>query len=102
MFSCNNSIIAGVSNIMVSGTSTSIIIGGSGNTMACGTYNSAIIGGKNLQLNNASNTVLVPNLQVNNSIASLSGGTMMSGVTGEYVFGTSNVTIVNGIIVSVV
>ena len=59
---------------------------------------SAIIGGQNLTLSGYNDTVLIPNLQVNTSISTMSGGTMTPGITAV-ISASSTLHIVNGIIV---
>jgi hypothetical protein len=98
--SYQSSIVGGNDNKLFSSGESSIL-GGQNNILSSSTR-SAIIGGQSLNLIGEVDTVLLPNLKVNNSISSLSGGTFYSGITGEYVVGANTFTIVNGIITNLV
>jgi hypothetical protein len=62
-----SSIVGGINNIIATSSNGSSILGGCNNILSF-SCNSAIIGGSNLSLT-ASNTILVPNLKVNDDIS---------------------------------
>ena len=99
---CNSgsdTIIGGSKNTITNNSCRSSIIGGYNNCINA-SERSAIIGGSGLYLNEVNDTVLMANLQVNSAIFSLSGESMVPGLTSNVpLSGISTLEILNGLIV---
>ena len=55
-----------------------------------------------MSLTSQNDTVFVDNLKINSNITVNSGGTFSNGITGVYIIGGKTLTVVNGIVTSVV
>lgn len=113
----NYSVIDGGFTNQITTTTNAAIIGGSCNTIGFYADNSSIIasycsnittstgstiiGGSGLSLTSENDTVFVPNLQINGTIATNLSGIFVSGTTGVYTVGLNTFNVVNGIIISI-